>query len=41
MKHKKILFVFVLLSAQVLNAGSVVEIVKQSGIKGGIVVHLN
>lgn len=41
MKHKTILSVFVLLSAQVLYAGSLVDIVKQSGIKGGIIVHLN
>jgi len=40
MKYKPILAVCLMLSAQVLCAGSTVDAVKRSGIKGGIVVQL-
>ncbi len=40
MIHKPILAVCIVLSAQVLYAGSMADAVKRSGIKGGIVVHL-
>jgi len=40
MNYKPILFVCLILSAQVLCAGNMADAVKQSRVKGGIVVHL-